>query len=89
MLGLALFDFDGILIRSDTFIIFIRYSVGKLRFFLGMVFLTFVLILYKLKLIKNWWVKEIVFSYFFKGMFVEKYQKLGTTYVFEEILILI
>lgn len=77
---LALFDFDGTITRKDTFIVFIQYHVGKLRYALGVLVLLPILVLYKLKLIKNWRAKEIMFGYFFRGMPVEKYNALGKAF---------
>lgn len=77
---LALFDFDGTITRKDTFIVFIQYHVGKLRYALGVLVLLPILVLYKIKLIKNWRAKEIMFGYFFRGMSVEKYNELGKAF---------
>jgi phosphatidylglycerophosphatase C len=83
--GLALFDFDGTLTRKDTFITFTKFCVGTTKFYIGMAVLTPVLILYKLKLIKNWRAKEIVFGYFFKGMPSSEFESLGRKYALIEV----
>lgn len=64
---LALFDFDGTITTRDTFIEFIIYSVGKMRFLAGFVLLSPILIAYKAKLLANSKAKEKVISWFFKG----------------------
>jgi phosphatidylglycerophosphatase C len=74
---LALFDFDGTITRKDTFIEIIRYKSGTLRLAAGMLVLSPVLVMYKLKLIKNWRAKEIMFGFFFKDTPVEDFVRLG------------
>jgi len=77
---LALFDFDGTITRKDTFIEFIKFSVGARRFNAGMMLLSPVLVAYKLKVIPNWRAKEIVFGYFFKGVSKEEFTRLGNAF---------
>jgi len=78
--NLALFDFDGTITRKDTFLVFIRYCVGPLRYSLGLILLSPVLVLYKVKLIANWRAKEIVFAYFFKGTSGEEFSRKGKAF---------
>lgn len=82
---LVLFDFDGTITTKDTFIEFIKFACGATRFYLGFVFLSPVLILYKLRLIKNWRAKEIVFAYFFKGMPFTTFQEWGKRFATEKL----
>lgn len=63
--GLALFDFDGTLTTHDTLLEIIKFQKGKGAFYLGFAVLLPVLILYKLKLIRNWRAKEMMLTYFF------------------------
>ncbi|HEY3405715.1 MAG TPA: HAD family hydrolase [Ohtaekwangia sp.] len=78
--NLALFDFDGTITRKDTFLVFIRYCVGDTRYAMGFLVLSPVLVMYKLKLIPNWRAKEIVFSYFFKGVSDEQFKTWGKAF---------
>jgi len=78
--NLALFDFDGTITRKDTFLVFIRYCVGSLRYYLGLLLLSPVLVSYKLKLIPNWRAKEIVFAYFFKGTTGDEFRMKGKAF---------
>lgn len=73
--GLALFDFDGTITTNDTFMEIIKYQKGALKFYLGMMMLSPVLLLYKIKLIKNWKAKEIVLRLFFGGMPFKEFQQ--------------
>lgn len=67
MKRLALFDFDGTITTKDSFLVFIQYTHGQLRFVLGMLCLLPVLIAYKLKLLPNWRAKELVIGWFWGG----------------------
>ena len=76
----AFFDFDGTITFKDTFIEFIKYYKGIPKFLLGMLLLSPILILFKLKLIRNWKAKEIVLSYFFEGENIEKFKNKCNNY---------
>ena len=65
--NLALFDFDGTITKRDSFIELIKYYKGLTYFYTGLILLSPFLLLYKAKIIKNWWTKELVFTYFFKN----------------------
>jgi len=65
---IAFFDFDGTITRKDTMVQFIRFSKGNLRYIVGLVLLSPILISFKLGLLPNWKAKECLFSYYFKGM---------------------
>ena len=80
MKQLALFDFDGTITRKDTFVEIIRFKVGTAKLAAGMLALSPVLVMYKLKLIKNWRAKEIMFGYFFKGTPIDEFLRLGVDF---------
>jgi phosphatidylglycerophosphatase C len=82
---LALFDFDGTITRKDTFVEFIRFKAGLPKLVAGFVLLSPVLVLYKLKLIRNWRAKEMMFGFFFKGFPVEEFRKLGEDFAKREL----
>ncbi len=73
----AVFDFDGTLTRSDTFLVFLRQSVGAGRFYLGIIGLFPILLGYALRLIPNWQAKESVLTYFLKGRSLDEVQTWG------------
>ena len=64
----AAFDFDGTLTRKDSFLEFIKHCFGVRRFITGMLIMSPILVLYKLKIIANSRAKQAVFSHFFEGM---------------------
>ena len=67
------FDFDGTLTTKDTLLEFILYSCGNIRFLLGFLLYSPLLILMKFGLYPNWKAKQHVFSYFFRGMKIDDF----------------
>ena len=82
---LVLFDFDGTITFKDSFLGFIRFSVGKIKYFKGFIYLIPILILYKLKFISGNKAKTIVFSYFFKGQDYNIFKSIADNYSLKEI----
>lgn len=74
--SIAFFDFDGTLTFKDAFQKFLQFSVSKRKYITGMMILAPVIMAYKLKLLPNYRAKEIVFSWFFSGMEIEKFKQL-------------
>lgn len=74
---IAFFDFDGTITRKDSMFQFIQFSKGSFLFIVGLIVLLPVLISYKIGIIPNWRAKEILFSFYFKGMSESKVLKLG------------
>jgi len=82
---LALFDFDGTITTDDSLIKFIRFVVGDTKFIWGMALLFPMLTAYKLKLIPNYKAKQMMLSYFFKGMSEEKFMQVAKEYSLKRI----
>jgi len=82
---LALFDFDGTITKKDSLIKFIRFSTGNIKFSLGVLLLSPMLIAYTLKLIPNHKAKEYMISYFFKGMKQDVFLNLAKNYSLTQI----
>ena len=74
---IAFFDFDGTITIKDTMFQFIRFSKGNFIFYAGLFLLLPVLITFKIGIIPNWKAKEILFSFYFKGMKESDALKLG------------
>ena len=77
MKRVAVFDFDGTITRKDTLIEFIRFTKGSAVLYWGMLLHLPWLILMKLHLYDNSKTKERVFAWFFRGMPIEQFNKLG------------
>jgi len=73
---IAAFDFDGTITTKDTLLEFIRFSKGYLLFLFGFILYSPLLIAYKLKIYPNWKIKRKLFSYFFKGMKINEFNRL-------------
>lgn len=70
---LVLFDFDGTITTRDSFLEFLIFYSGKVKFFFGMLVLSPVIALYVLKLIPNWKGKQIVLRWFWGGADLEQF----------------
>ena len=64
---LVLFDFDGTLTTKDSFLEFIKFTHGSGRFWLGMLWLSPLLIAMKLSLVSNEFAKAKLLSLFYKN----------------------
>lgn len=73
--GIAFFDFDGTITTKDTLLEFIKFTRGRLRFYLGFLLYSPYLIAYKLKLIPNQLAKEKILRFFFNGMPEDDFKK--------------
>jgi len=82
---IVFFDFDGTITTDDSLIKFIRFVVGDAKFIWGMALLTPMLTAYKLKLIPNYKAKQMMLSYFFKGMSEEKFMQVAKEYSLKRI----
>lgn len=71
---IAFFDFDGTITTKDTLLEFIKFSKGRMPFYIGFLLNSPYLIAYKLKLISNQRAKEKVLSYFLKNIPVKEFQ---------------
>ena len=70
---IAVFDFDGTIISKDSFLEFIIFSKGIRKFLFGFALLSPVILLFKLGIMNNGKAKQIVFSFFFKGDSLSKF----------------
>lgn len=82
---IAFFDFDGTITTRDTLIKFIRFAIGDLKFIFGMIVLSPMLLLYKLKVIPNYKAKQMLISWFFKDMDEERFKDLANEYSLKHI----
>ena len=72
---IAFFDFDGTITTKDTLLEFIKFSKGKLRFYIGFLLNAPYLVAYKLKIISNHAAKEKILHFFFGGTPSENFKK--------------
>lgn len=77
---IAFFDFDGTITSKDSFLEFIRFVHGDVKFFFGFLILSPILVAYKLKIIPNFIAKEKVITYFFKDTKKDIFQEVARNY---------
>ena len=77
---IAFFDFDGTITTDDSLLKFIRFVVGDRRFLVGLLFLSPMLFLYKLKLIPNYKAKQYLLSWYFKDIKKEDFFQVANKY---------
>lgn len=77
---IAFFDFDGTITTDDSLLKFIRFVVGDMRFLAGLFVISPALIAYKLKLIPNYKAKQIMLTWYFKGMDKENFLEVAREY---------
>ncbi len=82
---IAVFDFDNTLTKRDSLLPFLSISVGRSRFFWGLLLMSPVLTAYALKLIPNWRAKEAVLTHFLSGISLEQLQLLGKNFAIKDI----
>lgn len=71
-----IFDFDGTVTTADTLLLFIRYACGTWRFVLGFALFSPLLVLMKLGLYPNYKAKRHIFSWYFRGMALSRFDGL-------------
>ncbi|MDO9304259.1 MAG: HAD family hydrolase [Sulfuricurvum sp.] len=82
---MVFFDFDGTITTDDSLVKFIQFVTGDFKTLLGMILLSPMLVVYKLKLIPNYKAKQMMLSYFFKGMNEQQFQKVAEEYSLKNI----
>lgn len=74
------FDFDGTITKGDTFLDFAFHAVPKIRFMLGLILYSPVLGLFLLGVIPGGWVKQKLFSFYYRGWTKEEYKEKTAKY---------
>ena len=85
MKHLALFDFDGTITKKDSLVDIIKYAVGNLNYYKGLLILAPMLLAYKLKIIPNNIAKEKLIAHFFIGWDIKHFQLIAHKYSIEQI----
>lgn len=82
---IAFFDFDGTITTQDSLPDFIKFAIGKPKYYLGLCLLSPILLAYVLKLLPNHIAKEKMISYFFKGWPEKTFQAVANEYSINKI----
>lgn len=75
-MSIAFFDFDGTITRRDTLFEIIRFQKGAAAMYAGLLILSPVLVLFRLKLLSSHTAKQIVLGWFFRGMPVQRFREI-------------
>lgn len=73
--NIAAFDFDGTIIKNDSLWSFLKFTVKFHKLIFGLFLLSPILFLYKLRVYSNWKAKQMLFSFFFKGMSLKEFNE--------------
>lgn len=73
---IAFFDFDGTITSKDTLAEVLKFIKGKFAYYVGILILSPIIVLYKIKILSNHRAKEILLTYFLGGMDADKFNKL-------------
>lgn len=77
---LAVFDFDGTITTRDTLLEFIRFYSGNIKFVIGFLVTSPVIVLSKLKIVPNWRAKEVVLTWFFNNEELDVFNAKGKSF---------
>ena len=77
---LALFDFDGTITETDTLFHFLGFFSGNLKLYASLLLLSPIIILMKLRLVKNQYAKESLLKFHIKNTTAEKFESLCKAY---------
>lgn len=77
---IAFFDFDGTIYRKDSYLEFIRFVNGDVRYYVGLLILSPFILVYFLGLYKNHQLKELFFRFFLKSYSQLELEELGNKF---------
>lgn len=77
---LVLFDFDGTITSKDTLFSFTSFAVSKAKYLFGLLILSPILVLHKIRVIGAHKTKEIFLKFYFKGMSLDDFNNKGRDY---------
>lgn len=72
---LVLFDLDGTITTEDSMLVFVKFCVGPLKYYILLISIGFVMILYKLGIKTQ--VKALFLSWAFKGISKKEFERKG------------
>ena len=76
-MNIAFFDFDGTITNKDTFMLFTLRISGITKFILGMIILSPILIMYRLRILSNQYMKTSIIKYYYKGLRVDQIKSIA------------
>lgn len=76
----AVFDFDGTLTCRDTMFDFIAFACGKCKMWIGVLLFSPLIAIMFMKIIDNNRCKQMLLSWYFKGMKYDDFRRFGEEY---------
>lgn len=71
--NIAFFDFDGTISQKDSLFLFVKFLVGKKKFYWGILTHLHILLGYLMGILKNSYAKERLSKYYFKGYQIQEF----------------
>lgn len=71
--NIAFFDFDGTISQRDSLFLFVKFLVGKKRFYWGILIHLHILLGYLVGILKNSYAKQRLTSYYFKDYEIQEF----------------
>ena len=82
---IAFFDFDGTITNKDSLNVFTKDAVGYFNFYIGLMKISPFLLMFKLKIIKNYQAKNIYLNHFFKRWDYANFKYISNKYSINEL----
>ena len=79
-MNIALFDFDGTISSKDSFMLYTLYMSGSIKFVIGLLILSPILIMYKFRLVSNQFMKSSIIRFYYKNLSLDRAKKLSKSF---------
>ena len=79
-MNIALFDFDGTISSKDSFMLYTLYISGSIKFVIGLLILSPILIMYKFRLVSNQFMKSSIIRFYYKNLSLDQAKKLSKSF---------
>lgn len=79
-MNIALFDFDGTISSKDSFMLYTLYISGWIKFIIGLLILSPILIMYKFRLVSNQFMKSSIIRFYYKNLSLDKAETLSRSF---------
>ena len=79
-MNITLFDFDGTISSKDSFMLYTLYISGSIKFVIGLLILSPILIMYKFRLMSNQFMKSSIIRFYYKNLSLDQAEKLSKSF---------
>ena len=77
---IAFFDFDGTITKKDSFLCFLKFTAGSLKYYFGIFILSPFIFLYFLGILKDFRIKQYFLKYFLKNKSLNELKQTAVTF---------